>query len=445
MAMFVLLTVTMVVLWLFYKLPSILRDCHTIRHRMQAAAPFHCLPKHWFFGNLPQLKSSDDVLRIAMLMQRNHHRSYCQWYTRFLPEIVILHPDILKPVINSNSSKPKKFIGYNFVLPWLGDGLILSEGRKWAHNRKMLTPAFHFDILKTNVSVFNSSVDKLIKQLEVPSQSCEVVNVMDFVTRLALNILLQSSLSCSEEEIGTELFNIYVNAVEELCQLVIKRTCNVAHYIEWIYRLSDNGKRFFKLCNLVHEFSENIIRTRRKSLEQNPDLAKQKRKVDFLDIMLLARDSNGIGLSDLSIRNEVDTFMFAGYDTTSCSMSWMLYSMAAHPEHQHKVYQEIKDVLQGRDYVTWNDVPNLRYLTACLKESIRLYTTVPFITRTLNKPAEVDGHLLPVGSLVSINIYAIHHDATIWPKPFEYMPERFLEISSQQTSYNYIPFSAGPR
>ncbi|XP_029650885.1 cytochrome P450 4F22 [Octopus sinensis] len=445
MAIVVVLLITFLVLCLLYTIPIVWKEFKTLRARQNAASKFHCLPRHWLWGNMKQIKSPIDLINIPMKMVAAKHHSYSLWFTSFLPDITIVHPDALKPIICSAEPKPMKILGYNFVLPWLGDGLLLSSGKKWERNRKLLTPAFHFDILKPNISVFNLASDKLNKQLEVQAVSGDVVNLFKYMSNTALDILLRSALSYSEEEAGSEAHASYIDAVNELCYLLGKRAFNVLHYITWIYKLSSDGKKFLKLCDQVHEFSENIIKARRKTLEKNPDAIRNKRKVDFLDIMLLARDSNGVGLTDLDIRNEVDTFMFAGHDTTACSLSWMVYSLACFPDHQQKIYEEISQVMQDREYVTWDDIPNFRYLTACLKESIRLFSTVPIITRVLTKPMQIDGHMLPVGSSVTVNIYAIHHNPDVWEDPYEFLPERFLDSPSPQTSFNYIPFSAGPR
>ena len=75
----------------------------------------------------------------------------------------------------------------------------------------------------------------------------------------------------------------------------------------------------------------------------------QDQPLDFLGILLAARDEDGKGLTDLEIRNEVDTFLFEGHDTTASSLTWMLYVMAAHPEHQKKVQEEIDEVMEGRE------------------------------------------------------------------------------------------------
>jgi len=59
--------------------------------------------------------------------------------------------------------KAKGLVGiYRIIHPWLGDGLLVANGQKWARNRRLLTPAFHFDILKPYTAVFNASADTFI-------------------------------------------------------------------------------------------------------------------------------------------------------------------------------------------------------------------------------------------------------------------------------------------
>ena len=82
-------------------------------------------------------------------------------------------------------------------------------------------------------------------------------------------------------------------------------------------------------------------------------MTQKKKYLDFLDILLTAKDENGEGLTDLEIRNEVDTFLFEGHDTTASGISWTLYLLAKHTEIQNKAWTEIDDVLSGRNYLSW--------------------------------------------------------------------------------------------
>ena len=125
---------------------------------------------------------------------------------------------------------------------------------------------------------------------------------------------------------------------------------------------------------------------------------RRKRLVDFLDILLLARDADGERLSDIEIRDEVETFMFEGHDTTKSAISWLLYNLAKHPDIQTRAREEVQERMRGRDIrrVTWEDMTQLPYLTRCIKESLRMYPPVPLIARTLTKPLDIgDGRILP--------------------------------------------------
>ncbi|XP_053388474.1 cytochrome P450 4F6-like [Mercenaria mercenaria] len=113
-----------------------------------------------------------------------------------------------------------------------------------------------------------------------------------------------------------------------------------------IFYRTKMGKKFKQDCDFVHSVAEDIINNRRRSLEIEDDVSNRK-YLDFLDILLTAKDENGAGLSDIDIRNELDTFLFEGHDTTASAISWILYSLAKHPEYQEKCRKEINDLLQG--------------------------------------------------------------------------------------------------
>ncbi|XP_074076953.1 cytochrome P450 4B1-like [Macrotis lagotis] len=158
-------------------------------------------------------------------------------------------------------------------------------------------------------------------------------------------------------------------------------------------------------------------------------------------------DENKTNLSDIDLRAEVDTFMFEGHDTTTSSISWFLYCMALYPEHQHRCRKEVQEILQGRKTLQWEDLAKMTYLTLCIKESFRLYPAVPQVYRQLNKPVTFsDGRSMPEGGLISLHIYALHRNRTVWNDPEVFDPERFTpENSSGRHPFAFMPFSAGPR
>lgn len=264
--------------------------------------------------------------------------------------------------------------------------------------------------------------------------------------------------------------------------------------------------RFSKLYNeqksalkTLHDFTDKVINERRNTiLTQDNDTNDSydesigvKRKMAFLDI-LLQSTINDKPLSNLDIREEVDTFMFEvfihsliswvllellllvvpqGHDTTTSGITFCLYCIAQNPDVQRKCFQEIRDVL-GDDRTksaTLNDLNNLNYLDLVIKETLRIFPSVPLIGRRLQEelvigecerfvfkspsPFKVfiflfkDKYTYPKGTNVVIPIYFMGHDPKLFVNPEEFKPERFLvERTTEKTNpFSYIPFSAGPR
>uniref|UniRef100_A0A8C3YHF1 Uncharacterized protein n=1 Tax=Catagonus wagneri TaxID=51154 RepID=A0A8C3YHF1_9CETA len=145
-----------------------------------------------------------------------------------------------------------------------------------------------------------------------------------------------------------------IAAIVELCALVSKRNQQVFLHTDFLYYLSPGGRRFRKACRLVHDFTDAIIQERRRTLpsQGSQDVLRAKAKaktLDFIDVLLMAKDEDGKGLSDEDIRAEADTFMFAGHDTTASGLSWVLHNLAKHPEYQERCRQEVQELLRDRE------------------------------------------------------------------------------------------------
>ncbi|XP_049733196.1 cytochrome P450 4F3-like isoform X4 [Elephas maximus indicus] len=348
---------------------------------------------------------------------------------------------------------PKDMFFYSFLKPWLGDGLLLSDGDKWSRHRRMLTPAFHFEILKPYVKIFNESANIMhAKWQRLASQGSNRLDMFEHISLMTLDSLQKCVFSfdshCQEHP------SEYIAAILELSALVVKRHLQVFLHIDFLYHLTPNGRRFRRACDLVHEFTDAVIRKRRHTLTtQGVDYflkAKIKAKtLDFIDVLLLAKDEDGKELSDEDIRAEADTFMFEGHDTTASGLSWVLYNLAKHPEYQERCRQEVQELLRDRrlEEIEWDDLAQMPFLTMCIKESLRLHPPVTVISRCCTQDVVLpDGRVIPKGNICVISIFGIHHNPSVWPEPEVYNPFRFDPENPQKRSpLAFIPFSAGPR
>jgi cytochrome P450 len=181
-------------------------------------------------------------------------------------------------------------------------------------------------------------------------------------------------------------------------------------------------------------------------LKDHQEEVEGKRRLDFLDMLLTVRDENGEPLSELAIRNEVDTFLFEGHDTTAAGLAWTLYCLAAHPEWQKKARDEVDAVLgPDRDEPTWDEAKSrFEVLESIVKESLRLYPPVPFIVRNSDIDLNLKGYHIPKDTELMLQIYHMHRRADYWKDPESFRPERFQEDGIKHP-FAFIPFSAGHR
>ena len=367
------------------------------------------------------------------------------------------HPEPLRKLLK----EPKSRDVYRLLIPWLGEGLLVAGGDKWYRNRRLLTPAFHYEILKPYVAVYTDCLEVMLEKWSASAAASESVKLFDTLSLLSLDIVLQCAFSYQSNCQNVKQKHPYVRAVYDLSDLSIMRFLTPLYHIDWIYALTPSGRQMRKACNLVHSHSENVIKERRRTLgldckssKREPagteallkKVTKHRKYLDFLDILLTTVDEEGIGLSDMEIRDEADTFMFEGHDTTTSGMAWTLYCLAQHPEHQEKVREEVRSVLMGRDRLEYDDLKDLKYTSWCIKEAMRLYPPVFEIYRQSSKDIELDGYLIPRDTMITLFIYMIHHHPDVWDNPEEYDPLRFDPSNSENRHpYAYIPFSAGSR
>ncbi|XP_069115530.1 ultra-long-chain fatty acid omega-hydroxylase-like [Argopecten irradians] len=409
-------------------------------------------PVHWFWGHLNATFMTDMRPLINMsdteVYRMHHNTKWAITWLGFLALIQANHPDSAKAVLKLSDHKPT---GpghlYNILTSFLGEGLINSNGAKWKRNRKMLTPAFHFDILRPYVRIYNEAADITLEKIaRLMKESPKSIDITDVLNLATLDVILRCALSY-QGRIQEQEKHPYATAVYRIGLLMIRRLMYPWHFLSWtLYMMSDDGKEYKRHLDYVHGFADDIIAKRRKAVADDPSLLDGKHRLDFLDILMTARDESGVGLTDQEIRDEVDTFMFAGNDTTSTALKWAIYNLGKYPDEQTKVYHEVCDVMGDRPTVEWEDLGKLQKLTLFMKESMRLFPPVTITSRVLSEPLQLDGVYFPTGTSVSVNFFYLHRHPDIYPDHSVFRPERFLpENMEDRDPYAFLPFSAGLR
>ena len=403
---------------------------------------------HWFYGIAHVVRDSEEYLQtLQNTVEKFQPKAVALWITWLRPTLAVVHPDTVKIVLKASHMTAPKSREYRFFRSWLGDGLIVSCGKKRERNRRLVTPAFHFDVLKPYVQVCNDVSELFLSRVASQTANGKSTDVCPFVKRATLDTMLRCVLSYVDEGIqnmdnGEHPYCLNIHKVRDI---ITRRWTNPLYHNDFLFRLTTDSKELKKCCNYLHDFSNSLIRLRRKFLENELSQLK-KRHLDFLDILLTARDENDAGLSDQEIRDEVDTFMFGGHDSTASAIMWSLFALAKYPRMQQKVRNEVNDVLGGRTSLEYNDLQNLRFTTCFIKESLRMYTPVPGVNRRLAEPLIIEGVTFPVDTVIDIVPDCVHHNPVVWENHNEFNPDRFLpENFAKKDPFSFLPFSAGPR
>ncbi|XP_053315055.1 cytochrome P450 4V2 [Spea bombifrons] len=369
-----------------------------------------------------------------------------------IPFIILYHAENVEPILSTSKHMDKSF-AYKFLHPWLGKGLLTSTGEKWRSRRKMITPTFHFSILSEFLEVMNEQSKVLVEKLRKHADK-ESFNCFMNITLCALDIICETAMG-TKIHAQSNQDSDYVRAIYEMSDMVHRRQKMPWLWPDFVFSNLRIGKRHDANLKILHSFTDKTILERAEEMKNSncspsttdSETEKPKKRSAFLDMLLQARDDAGNAMSHMDIREEVDTFMFEGHDTTAAALNWSLFLLGSHPEAQRKVHKELDDTFGKSDRpVTTDDLKKLRYLEAVIKEALRLYPSVPFFARTITEDCTIRDFKVPKGVNVVIVPYALHRDPEWFPEPEEFKPERFLpENASGRNPYAYIPFSAGLR
>lgn len=147
-------------------------------------------------------------------------------------------------------------------------------------------------------------------------------------------------------------------------------------------------------------------------------------------------------LSDEELHDELMTMLVAGHETTATALAWTFREILSAPLVEERIRAELNEVA-GAGPLTPEHLPELKYLDAVIKESLRLRPIIPIIARYLTEPVELGGYHIPAGVRIAPCIYLLHMRPDLYPEPSFFRPERFLNV--RPDPYQWLPFGGGVR
>ncbi|KAF8770896.1 Cytochrome P450 4V2 like protein [Argiope bruennichi] len=345
----------------------------------------------------------------------------------FKQAIVFYKPETVQ-VLLSDKDLIEKSSEYKLMVPWLGTGLVTSGGEKWRKHRKLLTPTFHFSILENFIPVFQEQSEILVSKLQLRIQE-PWIDALPLISTCTLDAVCQSAMGISINAQNDENLE-YCKAIHEITDSYVlpdERPWLSGH----IFNFTSQGESVNGNSKSEKEMEGSYFQNRKPFLE-----------------LLLEYHLKDPTFTENDIREEVDTFMFAGYDTMAVTINWTLYCLGVYQEIQKKVHEELDKIfkMEENNSISRETLTRMKYLECVIKETMRLYPTVPVILRENKQSFKVLGYNVYTGTTCCIFISALHRDPVSFPNPEIFDPDRFLpENSKNRHPYAYVAFSAGPR
>ncbi|KAI5628093.1 sterol 26-hydroxylase, mitochondrial [Silurus asotus] len=327
----------------------------------------------------------------------------------------------------------------------LGYGPATEEGEKWYQlrsllNKRMLHPK---DSVKYE-NVVNEVVTDFIKRichLRLMSSTGDLVpNISNELYRFSLEgisrILFETRIGCLENEIPAETQN-FINSIGQM----FTYTMAVILLPKWTRKYSPFWYCYISAWDGIFKFACKLIDRKMEDIQMRLD-AGQEVAGEYLSYLL-----TNTNMSKKDVYGSVAELLLAGVDTTSNTMMWALYQLSQNPKIQDTLYQEVNSIIKGDKIPTAEDITNMPYLKAVIKETLRMYPVVPTNARLLSeKDVVIGGHFFPKKTVFIMNHYAISHDEKIFPQPKVFKPERWLRDGRERPyPFGSIPFGFGVR
>jgi cytochrome P450 len=313
------------------------------------------------------------------------------------------------------------------MIPLVGDGLLTTDEDVHDRARRLVQPAFSRKAVEQQVAVMIEEADAAIGALRID----EPLDVYLWARRLALGIAMRG------------LFGITADADrrEEVAERFEDALSFYFRQIWW-QLLRGPATPFQRMVKQRQALSALVLQEIASRRSRNGDGSPAD---DVLSRLVLAED-NGDRLTDGEICDQVLTLLFAGHDTTTSTISFMLHELARHPNELALLVSEIDDVLGGEPPTPAQLFDGLPRLEAVLAETLRMYPAAWWGPRRVHSAFEFEGHRIPAGALVHYSSWVTQRLPHLYPDPEAFVPERFTSGAvAKLPKGSYIPFGGGTR
>jgi cytochrome P450 len=312
------------------------------------------------------------------------------------------------------------------LIPLLGDGMLTIDGDYHRRARRIALPAFHRDRLLAAVGTMTAETERAVAGWRTGQE----IDLYHWARALALRIAMRALFGFEPDRTAADL-----DLAEEF-----ERALSYYGYpyaMQVLRGPASPWRRMHHSRALLDRVIYAEIADRRRS---------GRRGQDILSLLMEAHDEDGVGFSDRELRDQVMTLLFAGHDTTTSTVSFLLYELARHPEALGRVLDEQERILGDRPPMGAELMGGLPELEMALDETLRLYPPAWVGPRRAVETFEFAGHVIAGGTPVHYCSWASHRLPEVFDQPEEFRPQRFApEAKAALPKGAYVPFGGGSR
>jgi cytochrome P450 len=313
------------------------------------------------------------------------------------------------------------------LIPLLGDGLLTIDDDYHDRARAIMMPAFHREQIVAAVAAMATEAEAAIADLPRGGTA----DVYDWMRNLAMRIAMRALLGLDPDQAG--------RGAAAACHF--ERA--LGYYgIDFHLRLLRGPGSPWRRMVASREVLDEIVfgEVAQRRTDPDPD------RHDILSLLVGARGGGGETFSDQEIRDQLMTLMFAGHDTSTSTLTFMLLELSRHPHVLARLHEEQDRVLGGATPSVDQLEREMPYLEMVLDEVLRLYPPAWIGPRRAVREFEFGGRTVPKDAYVNYCSWASHRIPEVFPDPEAFIPERFeRERKAQLPRGAYVPFGGGQR
>ncbi|CAL1678463.1 unnamed protein product [Lasius platythorax] len=391
-------------------------------------------------------RSPDEILDTLTELVEKYSTPLRLWMGNKL-YIIINKPDQIQTILQNSHCLDKSVI-YTLFEPVFGKGLLTAPASIWTEQRKMIAPSINTIMLQKFFGIFIEQSIILTDKLEKVGLNGNEVFFLQHITECTLTNAFATMTDVKMEHL-LNLMSQFYKTIISFKETLRTRARNIFLYPNFIFNLTATGREQRKTLNFGHSVIDKVIQQQIYVLnELNTKTKSETSHRSLLHILMEGFYKNK--LTQKMVHDNIFTMLLTATDTTAITITFVVLMLANYPDIQEKVYKELREIYGTKTPksapIKYEDLQHMDYLDRVIKETLRLFPTVPIIGRRLTEDVIIGEVILPKNTNVVMQFMTLHRNEKYWPNPLVFDPDRFLpERIGTSYMYYYMPFSMGPR